>query len=134
MADQQPESRIIQNPEIMNWYIAKLVFNIVSGEGNHKPQFDEQYRLVMADDYENAFAKARELGNREEEVILRANKEKLHWKFVNVAELFQMEDLHEGMELCSNIYEADDRDQYVRTVNLQAAYVKSKFQHQLYRA
>ncbi|RYY10197.1 MAG: DUF4288 domain-containing protein, partial [Chitinophagaceae bacterium] len=26
----------------MNWYLAKLIFRIVCGQGNHTPQFDEQ--------------------------------------------------------------------------------------------
>lgn len=111
----------------MNWYIAKLVFNIISGDGDHKPQFDEQYRLVMADSYDKAFEKAADIGHKEEEVMLRANNELLHWDFVNVSELYKMEDLREGMELCSSIHEADDRELYVKTVNMKAAYVKSKF-------
>jgi len=26
----------------MNWYLAKLVFRIICGDGDHTPQFDEQ--------------------------------------------------------------------------------------------
>jgi hypothetical protein len=32
----------------MNWYIAKLVFNIAAEKTVHKPQFDEQLRLIAA--------------------------------------------------------------------------------------
>ncbi len=31
----------------MKWYLAKLVFRIICGEGNHTPQFDEQFVLFM---------------------------------------------------------------------------------------
>ena len=34
----------------MKWYLAKLVYRIICGEGNHKPQFDEQLRLIYAED------------------------------------------------------------------------------------
>ncbi|MEP7129294.1 MAG: DUF4288 domain-containing protein, partial [Chitinophagales bacterium] len=29
----------------MNWYLAKIVFRIICGDGLHQPQFDEQLRL-----------------------------------------------------------------------------------------
>jgi len=33
----------------MNWYVAKLVFRVISGDGHHHAQFDEQLRLINAD-------------------------------------------------------------------------------------
>ena len=30
----------------MKWYLAKIVYRIICGEGNHTPQFDEQLRLI----------------------------------------------------------------------------------------
>jgi hypothetical protein len=30
------------NYSIMKWYLAKMVFRIICGEGEHTPQFDEQ--------------------------------------------------------------------------------------------
>ena len=46
----------------MNWYVAKIVFRIISGEGNHNAQFDEQLRLISAEDERQAFEKATVLG------------------------------------------------------------------------
>ena len=37
----------------MNWYLSKLVFRIVCGDGQHRAQFDEQLRLIAAADKEN---------------------------------------------------------------------------------
>ncbi|RYG02923.1 MAG: DUF4288 domain-containing protein, partial [Chitinophagaceae bacterium] len=54
----------------MNWYLSKLVYQIICGDGNHTPQFDEQLRLIQASDDTVAFAKARSFGYREEEVFL----------------------------------------------------------------
>ena len=42
----------------MNWYIAKIVFRIITGDGDHKPQFDEQLRLINANNEEQAFEKS----------------------------------------------------------------------------
>ncbi|HEV3251858.1 MAG TPA: DUF4288 domain-containing protein, partial [Puia sp.] len=42
----------------MNWYLAKIVFRIICGEGQHIPQFDEQLRLIEAGNEVEAFEKA----------------------------------------------------------------------------
>jgi len=44
----------------MNWYLAKMVFRIVCGDGNHTAQFDEQLRLISAGSKEEAFHKQQE--------------------------------------------------------------------------
>ena len=41
----------------MNWYLAKMVYRIICGDGNHTPQFDEQLRLIKAQDEFHAFQK-----------------------------------------------------------------------------
>ena len=43
----------------MNWFLAKIVYRIVCGDGDHTPQFDEQLRLVQATDESSAFEKAK---------------------------------------------------------------------------
>ena len=49
----------------MNWYLAKINFQIICGNGHHKPQFDEQLRLIHAGDSLEAFYKARLVGESE---------------------------------------------------------------------
>ena len=51
----------------MKRFIAKLVFNINIDNGKHNSQFDEQTRLIMANNQAEAFFKARQLGKREED-------------------------------------------------------------------
>ncbi|MER3499070.1 MAG: hypothetical protein C4308_10775 [Chitinophagaceae bacterium] len=46
----------------MNWYLARLVYRIICGNGNHTAQFDEQLRLVCVETKEKAFHKACEIG------------------------------------------------------------------------
>lgn len=45
----------------MNWYVAKLVFRITCGNGNHPPQFDEQLRLISATCEKEALKKGKNL-------------------------------------------------------------------------
>lgn len=112
----------------MNWYIAKIVFNIVSGSGDHTPQFDEQYRLIKAETRQVAFEKATRIGRSEEEIMLNMDRELVRWDFINVSELYPVNELQDGMELFSSIAEEEDRKSYIETVHLKASYVQSKFE------
>lgn len=48
----------------MNWYVAKLIFRITCGNGNHQPQFDGQYiemsnqKALLIEQNQNAGASA----------------------------------------------------------------------------
>lgn len=112
---------------MMHWYIAKVVFNIVTGDGNHTPQFDEQYRLIYAASREEAFYKATSIGQNEEELMLNLNNEIVRWDFVNVSELYPIHELQDGMELFSSIQEAENCKAYIETVHMKSVYVQSKF-------
>ena len=112
----------------MYWFIAKVVFNIVSGDGDHTPQFDEQYRLIKAASREEAFQKAISIGLNEQDVMINTSNEIVRWDFVNVSELYAINELQDGMELFSSVAEADNRKDYMEIVNLKSAYVQSKFE------
>ncbi|MEQ8364826.1 MAG: DUF4288 domain-containing protein [Cyclobacteriaceae bacterium] len=111
----------------MNWYIAKVAFNIVSGSGDHTPQFDEQYRLIKAESMEEAYQKAEDIGLVEEEIMLNEKHEIVKWSFVGISELYPVNELRDGMELFSSVHEIDDRASYIELIKMKAAYVQSKF-------
>lgn len=105
----------------MKWYLAKIVFRIVCGDGDHTAQFDEQLRLISANDCESAFAKAATIGSDEEDQFLNARSELVRWSFVNVSEIIPLTTLTHGAELYSRIQEVDDADVYISAVNMRAA-------------
>lgn len=108
----------------MKWYIAKLIYRIICGEGIHKPQFDEQLRLIYAEDDLNAFQKASATGYREEETFLNNSSKLVQWKFMAVCELHLLNELTDGAELYSRICEEDDADNYTDIVHKRAAFLK----------
>ena len=114
----------------MNWYIAKVVFNIAIGDGNHTPQFDAQYRLIKEQTMEAAFDKAERLGQGEEEIMPNDKNEVLKWEFVGVSELYPIDELSDGMELCSSIREERDRALYIETLQMKTAYVRGKLERE----
>ena len=115
----------------MNWYLAKIVYRIICGEGDHTPQFDEQLRLVAAPGKDEAFYKAQEIGQKEEEAFYNNKQQLVQWKFINVSDLFRLCELVDGAELYSRIEERGDADAYIRLVNRKAEGIIHSDSHQL---
>jgi len=105
----------------MKWYLAKMVFRIVCGQGDHTPQFDEQLRLVAGISKEDAFKRALEMGNKEQETFYNLKEQLVQWQFINVSELYQLNELIDGVELYSRIEEKENADAYIYTVNQKAS-------------
>jgi hypothetical protein len=108
----------------MKWYLAKLVYRIICGEGTHTPQFDEQLRLVYAEDDLNAFQKARITGHREEDNFLNRSQKPVLWKFIDVSELHPLNELIDGAELYSRICEEEDAEIYTKLTYLRATHLQ----------
>ncbi len=105
--------------------MAKIIFRIVCGEGNHTPQFEEQIRLIQAADKSEAFEKARSIGESNEMVFLNHRQQEVQWRFVNVAELAGLSGLSHGAELFSHIHEAEEAEQYIELINDKAETIRS---------
>jgi hypothetical protein len=115
----------------MKWYLAKIVFQIICGDGNHVAQFDEQLRLISAGDEDEAFEKATRIGKNEEDSFYNLKQQLVRWQFVNVSELYQLSDLIDGAEMYSRISEVDDADAYLTLVQRRAESIQRKYTHQL---
>lgn len=114
----------------MKWYVAKLVFQIICGDGQHAAQFDEQLRLVKAANEDEAFELATELGANETDTFYNQRNQLVQWKFINISELYELS-MIEGAELHSKISEADDALDYINLVNAKAEHIKEKYSHKL---
>ncbi|MFL5772346.1 MAG: DUF4288 domain-containing protein [Flavisolibacter sp.] len=115
----------------MQWYLAKLVYRIICGTGEHSAQFDEQLRLVSASDEEQAFEKAIAFGTAEQETFFNNRQQLVTWKFINVSELYRLSELIDGAELYSRINEVDEADSYITFVNTKAVSIQQKQIHRM---
>jgi hypothetical protein len=113
----------------MNWYLAKIVFRIICGQGRHTPQFDEQLRLIEAADEREAFEKANCIGLQEQDEFYNQEQKLVQWKFINIAELYKLSGLMDGAELYSRIQETDNPDLYIELTNKKAAHIRSNSTH-----
>jgi hypothetical protein len=102
----------------MNWYITKIVFNIAAE--NNVNQFDEQLRLISAENKEEAFLKARTIGLREEDIFYNNDLKEVKWEFVNVAEIIHISTLEDGTEIYSRIHETEEPASYINFVHKKA--------------
>ncbi len=100
----------------MKKYIAKIAFQIVSGDGKHTPQFDEQFRIFEAKTENEALVKARAKGKEEEMSFLNDNKENVSWKYIGVLELLELKDMADGAQIYSVTEEAEDAANYINIV------------------
>jgi Domain of unknown function (DUF4288) len=101
----------------MRTFIAKIVFNIVTGTTVKRSQFEEQLRLVEAENLEEAFLKARAIGIGQEETIERKGQPAMRWEFVDVADLLLVPVLGNGTEIYSQIHETEESREYIHNVH-----------------
>ena len=107
----------------MKWYLAKIIYRIICGEGHHTPQFDEQLRLILAEDDFHAFQKARSIGQKEEDNFLNHHEKPVQWKFIDISELHELNELIDGAEIYSRIDEKEDAMKYIRQINVRSKYL-----------
>ena len=69
----------------MKWYLVKYIYEIVCGEGKYNVQFDEQLRLMMAENKQDALRKAEMLAAHFHPPFENCKGEKVSWKFVCIA-------------------------------------------------
>jgi hypothetical protein len=115
----------------MKWYLVKIIFRIICGDGMHTAQFDEQLRIIAAPDENTAFQKARQLGQEEEQSFFNVKQEIVQWKFIDVAELYLLNGFTDGAELYSSIHETDDAEHYVSLTHERAKNIQCVETHKL---
>ena len=120
---------LLTKSNFMNFYLAKIVYQIICGEGKHTPQFDEQLRLITARSYADAFDRATAIGKHDEHSFFNQHQKLVQWKFINVCELFALSDYADGAEIYSAIKERNDAQYYISDVNKKAFRLKQDEQN-----
>ena len=110
----------------MNWFVARIIYQINCGSGNHRPQFDEQLKLISAEDQEMAFVQASLMGERGQDAFANTYGEEVHWKFIGVTELTRLSGLESGTELFSAIVEVESAEGYANFIREKNNDIKSR--------
>ena len=104
----------------MKWYLVKLVYQVVSGKGAHTPQFDEQLRLIRAEELDWAREKAKVLGQIGAFTFLNDRKEEVKWKFIDVVDICEIGEIEDGAQLYSTTEEPQDVPSYLNVISAKA--------------
>lgn len=92
----------------MKPFLATLVFQISVDQHNGPAQFDEQVRLILAEDLLSAWDKAREKGNKDEDHFLNHLGHQVAWTFISVTDVFPLHSVTDGGQVYSITHEADN--------------------------
>jgi Domain of unknown function (DUF4288) len=103
----------------MNWYLTKLIFEIVSIKQSNKSQFEEQLRLVLAANAKEAVGKITVLVKREEDACISL-QQPITWKMVAVTAVYPLSEMIDGAELFSTTVETEYPASFIHTAQLRA--------------
>lgn len=104
----------------IKWYLARLVYQVIRGDGNHAPQFDEQLRLIRADELSWAREKASVLAQIGAFTFENSRKQNAIWKFIDVTDVFEIDSIEDGAQLYSMTDEPDDVMAYMELTKARA--------------
>jgi len=99
------------------WFIAKIIWQIKISNSNLASEFDEQLRLINADDADLAIEKANKIGKQHEESFLNAKDQQVVWKFIDIEFIKEISSFEDGMEICSKTIKADNAITYIEEIN-----------------
>jgi hypothetical protein len=89
----------------MKSFIAQIIYSIVC-EGINTDQYEEEWRLLYADDREAALLQARKIAETEEETLIDRHGRAISWKLLAVKDLREIQ-LDNGALLFSTIKEVE---------------------------
>lgn len=110
----------------MEWYLAKLIYRFQPKIITGIVHFEEQIRLVQAEDELHAFHKAQQIGTQEECILEDDIAGKIHWHFIDVTELLKLHRMMDGAEILSQSHKTAEPEVYQKNIRLKAGYLLSE--------
>lgn len=118
----------------MEWYLAKLVYRFQPSTDKGLIHFDEQIRLIEAEDILHAFHKAQLIGVQEELHIKNDQAPDIRWTFIDVTELYELNKEMDGAEILSQLHQTNDPEGHQKNIRLKAGYLLSNCTEQFLQA
>ena len=95
------------------WYASRLIVKRTVGNQISDFVYDEQVRLIDANNVEEAYAKAMKLGQEEECEYLNSEEQKVKWTFEGLFDLDYINSLNDGAEITSKRFIAQSSDDLI---------------------
>lgn len=101
-------------------FITKIIWHIKSESNQKFAEFDEQLRLIKANNSETAFNKAKLLGLQHQETLINNKGMEVSWNYVNVEFVKEITSFDDGIEICAHTVKVDNAQQYINEINVKA--------------
>lgn len=102
------------------------MFNINIDNGNDESQFDEQIRIIESQNLESAFYKARVIGKKEEETFMDAENRLVSWRFIDVSEVYPLQEVKDGDQIYSNSHKIKDTGSFIKFIRQKSMEIQAK--------
>lgn len=89
----------------VKWYLAKIIFRIITREDDEMGLFEEKLRLIQSKDLYEALHCASSWGEKDASEFINDSGQKIAWEFIAVSELCLLPEFTDGIELNSYLYE-----------------------------
>jgi len=110
----------------MEKYLTKLIFNVNIDNGKDASQFDEQIRIIESHSLEDAFRKARVIGKKEEETFMDSQNKLVAWQFIDVSEVYPLDEVKDGGQVYSNTHKINDTGSFIKYIRQKSMEIQAK--------
>lgn len=97
----------------MIWFLAKVVFHIITPKGQEQGQFEEVLIIVEARNKVEAFEKAAKRGRSDASEFVNSKGDKIHWEFVAVSQLQLLPEFTDGLMLDSHLEKIGAQEEFI---------------------
>lgn len=97
----------------MQWYLAKIIFRIITEKENETGLFEAKLRLVQGENRQQALQHATAWGEEEESEFTNAAGQKITWQFIAVSELRIFYGFTDEVELDSHLEEMPAPEEFI---------------------
>ncbi|TAM98866.1 MAG: DUF4288 domain-containing protein [Chitinophagaceae bacterium] len=94
----------------MNWYLAKIVFRILTEEESEMGLFEEKLRLINGKNLQEALQNAAVWGEKDASEFINDSGQRIVWEFIAISEMSHLPELTDGIELNSHLSEMPARE------------------------
>ena len=113
----------------MSWYLVKLIFHIDIEAYSSDAQFHESFRIILADNPEEALEKSRKAGHEEESSFRNSSGDLVKWVFIDVHYLQPLNALSDGNEIYSATLHDRRPENFIRDVRMNAVAISTHYLH-----
>ena len=100
----------------MKWFAVNCIYQIIFGDGLHSPQFNEQVRLIEAENIRDAITKAKQFASGYNPSFRNSEGKNVVWNFVDVGGIIEIKQPKDGVEVSSKILEPESIEAYLKNL------------------